>query len=34
MVSALIHGAETDPEKLEAEILGPFRLAYPNESRD
>jgi hypothetical protein len=34
MVSALIFAAESDPETIELEILAPFRLAYPNESRD
>ena len=35
MVSALIHFfASHTGEQLEAEVLGPFRLAYPDESRD
>ena len=34
MVSALIHGATLDGERLEQDVLGPFRDAYPAESRE
>jgi hypothetical protein len=34
MVSALIHCAEMDGKSLERDVLGPFRLAYPDESRE
>jgi hypothetical protein len=34
LISALIHGAADDGEVLETDVLGPFRDAYPDESRD
>lgn len=34
LISALIHAATEDGKEIEADLLAPFRLAYPAESRD